>query len=263
MECRMSTRSDVRRKVRQNTQTLDILSTADLINAWEKTTGKEIAQLVGETARFGSNYVSAVIDTNVATKLISDLGWKGRAVLKTVEGKQYIIFKGHPGARSIFTGTRYLATNPKVVDMAVGKLGANKAILSGARLTIFLVVPLNILNYLLSDRQTMSDLIGTTATDLAKVGIASAVASAAATATAALTTIAAGPIVVAIAIGIATAFALDALDKKFGVTDALVDALDKAYDSTFGEFGRQLNQVERHLNWQIENGLPVGQGIFY
>jgi parvulin-like peptidyl-prolyl isomerase len=107
----------------------------------------------------------------------------------------------------------------------------------------------------------MSDLIGTTATDLAKVGIASAVASVAATA--ALTTVAAGPIVVAIAVGVATAFGLDALDKRLGVTDALVDALDKAYDSTFGEFSRQLNQVERRLNWQIMNGAPVGQGIFY
>ncbi|MEJ2425020.1 MAG: hypothetical protein P8101_11280 [Candidatus Thiodiazotropha sp.] len=259
----MSVRSTVRQKVRQNTQILDILSTADLIKAWENTTGKEIAQVVGEAARFGANYVSAVLDANVATKLIDDMGWKGRAVLKTVEGKQYIVFKGRPGARSIFTGTRYLATTPKVVDMAVGKLGANKAIVSGARLTIFLVVPLNILNYLLSDRQTMSDLLGTTATDLAKVGIASAVASIAATATTAATTIVVGPIIVAIAVGLVTAYALDALDSKFGITDALVKAIDKAYDSTFGEFGRQLNQVERHLNWQIENGLPVGQGIFY
>jgi hypothetical protein len=259
----MSIRSSVRQKVKQNTQTLDIFSTADLINAWEKTTGKEIAQVVGETARFGANYVSAVIDVNVATKLIGDLGMNGRAVLKVVGDKQYIIFKGYPGARSIFTSTRYLATNPKVVDMAIGKIGANRAIVSGARLTIFLVVPLNVLNYILSDRQTMSDLIGTTATDLAKVGIASAVASVAATATAALTTVAAGPIVVAIAVCLATAFALDALDKRLGVTDALVDGLDKAYDSTFGEVGRQLNQVERHLNWQIMNGAPVGQGIFY
>jgi hypothetical protein len=51
-------------------------------------------------------------------------------------------------------------------------------------LTIFLIAPLNVLNYVLSDQQTMTDLIGATATDLAKVGIASAVA--------------AGPIVVAI-----------------------------------------------------------------
>lgn len=199
----------------------------------------------------------------MATLLISDLGLKGRTVLKTVDGKHYIIFKGYPGTRSIFTSTRYLATNPRVVDMAVGKIGANRAIVSGARLTIFLIVPLNVLNYVLSDQQTMTDLIGTTATNLAKVGIASAVAAAAATATATLTTIAAGPIVVAIAVGIVTGFGLDALDKKLGVTNALVEALDKAYDSTFGEFGRQLNQMERILNWQIMNGAPVGQGIFY
>jgi hypothetical protein len=55
MERSMRIRSTVRQKVKQNTQTLDILSTAEPINAWEKTTGKEIAQMVGETARFGAN----------------------------------------------------------------------------------------------------------------------------------------------------------------------------------------------------------------
>lgn len=56
---------------------------------------------------------------------------------------------------------------------------------------------------------------------------------------------------------------LDMLDKKFGVTQALVKALDEAYDSTIGELGRQMYQVERRLKWQIMNGLPVGEGVFY
>ncbi len=147
--------------------------------------------------------------------------------------------------------------------MAIGKTGVNGAIVSGARLTIFLVVPLNILNHILSDQQTMSQLIGSTATDLVKVGAAAAIASIAATATAALTTLVAGPIIVAIVVGVAAALTLDALDRKFGVTKALVKAIDDAYDSTVGEVGRQVKQVERRLKWQMMNGQPVGQGIFY
>lgn len=204
----MSNSIAIKIKIKQNTQILDVLSTADLIKAWEKTTGKDIAQAVGKTTRLGANFASAVLDTRTAIKLVKDFGVNGKVVLKPVNGKQYVIFKGYAGTRSIFAGTRYLATNPKVVDMAIGKVGVNRAIMSGARVTIFLVVPLNILNSILSDQQTMTQLIGSTATDLAKVGAASAIASLAATATATLTTLAAGPIVVAVVVGVATSLAL-------------------------------------------------------
>jgi fructose-1,6-bisphosphatase/inositol monophosphatase family enzyme len=147
--------------------------------------------------------------------------------------------------------------------MAIGTVGLNKTIKSGARVTIFLIVPLNILNYILDDKQTMFRLLGTTATDLIKVGAGAAVASLIATSVATITTIAAGPLVVAIAVGIATGFTLDLLDQKFGITEALVKALAEVHDSTIGEFGRQINKVEKRLKWQIMNGKPVGKGIFY
>jgi hypothetical protein len=253
----------IKSKVKQNSQILDLFPTASLIKAWERTTGKNIATVVSDTARWGADYASAVLDVNTAVKLINDLGINGKVIAKTVNGRQYIIFKGYSGIRSIFTASRYLATNPKVVDMSIGTIGVNRSILSGARLTIFLVVPLNILTHFLNDQKSISLLIGKTATDLVKVGAASALASLAATATATVTTLAAGPIIVAIVVGVATTLALDALDKKYGVTDALVREIDKAYDNTIGEFGRQMNQVERRLKWQIFNGQPVGRGIFY
>lgn len=259
----MTSPNVIKNRIKQNTQTLDIFSTADLISAWEKTTGKEIAQIIGGSARTSANYVSTILDIKTGLTLIKDLGVNGKIVFKAVNGKQYVIFKGFAGNRSIFTGTRYLAKNPKIIDMAIGRIGVNKSVLYGARITIFMVVPLNALNYILSDQQTLSQLIGTTATDLMKVGAASAIASIAGTATATLTTLAAGPIIVAIAVGVASSLALDALDKKFGVTNALIKAIDNTYDNTFGEFQRRLNQVERRLKWQIMNGHPVGEGIFY
>jgi hypothetical protein len=124
-------------------------------------------------------------------------------------------------------------------------------------------VPLNVLNYILNDQHTMSSLIGSIATDLVKIGASAAIASLAAMATATLTTLAAGPIIVAIAVGVVTAYALDALDRQFGVTKALIKALDDAYDSSVGEAGRQFYQVEKRIKWQILNGESVGEGIFY
>ena len=259
----MTRLTEIKSKVANNKQTLDIFPTEELIKAWESKTGKELSLEAGETARFLSNYASAILDTKTTTRLISDLGIKGTVVLKSLKGKQYIIFKGYAGNRSIFTASRYLAKNPKVVDMAVGKVGVNKSIISGARITIFLIVPLNIINYILDDQQTMFRLLGATATDLIKVGAGAAVASLIATSVATITTIAAGPLVVAIAVGIATGYTLDLLDQKFGVTDALVKGLTEAHDNTIGELGRQMNKVEHRLKWQIMNGKSVGKGIFY
>ena len=73
----MTNAATIKLKIKQNSQTLDLLSTADLINAWEKTTTKDIAQHIGETSRTGANYVSAALDTKTATSLIKDLGYDG------------------------------------------------------------------------------------------------------------------------------------------------------------------------------------------
>jgi len=259
----MTNLTEVKSKVSNNKHTLDIFPTEELIKVWESKTGKELTLEVGATARSLSNYASAVLDAKTTTRLINDLGVKGSVVLKSFKGRQYIIFKGYSGNRSIFTASRYLAKNPKVVDMAIGRVGVNKSIVSGARVTIFLIVPINILNYILDDKQTMFRLIGTTSTDLIKVGASAAVASLVATSVATITTIAAGPLVVAIAIGIVTGYTLELLDHKFGVTEALVKALTEAHDSTIGEFGRQMNKVENHLKWQIMNGKSVGRGVLY
>ena len=259
----MSSKESLQKKLKENQKTLDVFATEQLILAWQQKTGKDLAEEFTEAARWAANYASAVLDANVVRKMISDLGVTGEVVLKTVNGKQYVIFKGYAGPRSIFTACRYLGSNPKVVDMAIGRLGVNASIASGARLTIFLVIPLNILKYILSDQQTMSRLIGTTATDIVKVGAASAIAALAGTVAGTLTTLAVGPLIVVIVIGIGVGYGLDLLDKKFGITEALIRELDKMHDATIGEFGRQINIVEKRLKWQIENGRSVGQGIFY
>ncbi len=263
----MQTRREVKRMVQAKAQSLDVFSSEDLIRAWEKETGKSLPQLSAEYAKVGAGYVSAVLDMRTVLIMIGDLGVKGKVVLKVAHGKQYVIFKGYAGQRSIFNAARYLAANPKVVDMAIGQVGVRASVVAGARLTIFLVVPLNVINYLLNDHSSLSRLIGTIATDLLKVGAASVVAALIATGTATVTTIAAGPLIVAIGVGLFVGYSLDKLDKKFGVTDLLVSSIERSYDVSFGEVGRQLDKgikvVEKRMRWQLNNGLPVGQGIFY
>lgn len=78
----MKNQEFIKNKIKQNSQILDIFSTTDLIDAWTKTTGKDIAQHLGETARTGSNYASALLDAKIALNLIKDLGKDGKVAFK-------------------------------------------------------------------------------------------------------------------------------------------------------------------------------------
>ncbi|GAB1262181.1 hypothetical protein [Aurantivibrio plasticivorans] len=259
----MPTRSEVRAQMDKNTHLIDIVPTQDLISLWEEKTGRKFDDLVETGVTFAANYTATALDVNVARKLINELGYDGRVVTKIVDGKSYVIFKGFAGKRSILTGTRYLANNPKVIDLAIGTRGVGNTILSGARLTVFLVVPLTVAQHLMADEKTMFQLVGNVAMDLTKIGIATVLAGAAASTTAAFTTFALGPLVVAIVVGIAASVALNYIDDKYGITDKLVSAMEEAHDNTFGALGRMINRLENILQWQALNGVPVGKGIFY
>ena len=73
----------IKDKINNNAQVMDVFSSEYLINAWEKSTGKEISQVVGNGARIGANYASAVLDIDTARRLINDFNMDGRVVLKT------------------------------------------------------------------------------------------------------------------------------------------------------------------------------------
>ena len=192
-----------------------------------------------------------------------DLGVTGRVLEKVVRGKSYVIFKGHPGLRNIFTAPRYLASHAKVVDMAIGKAGMRTSIRSGARLTVFLTVPLIILEHVLKDQFILSNLVADLAVSMVKVGVATIVAAVAATAIGTVTTVAAAPLALAIFVGLLVGWSLEKLDQKFAITKKLGEVLRDIEDSTIGKFERGIWELERKLRWQILNGVNPGKGIFY
>ena len=174
-----------------------------------------------------------------------------------------MIFKGHPGLRNIFTAPRYLASHAKVVDMAIGKAGMRTSIRSGARLTVFLTVPLIILEHVLKDQFILSNLVADLAVSMVKVGVATIVAAVAATAIGTVTTVAAAPLALAIFVGLLVGWSLEKLDQKFAITKKLGEVLRDIEDSTIGKFERGIWELERKLRWQILNGVNPGKGIFY
>lgn len=260
----MSTNSnEVRSIVNQNAQTLDVLPAEELLEIHRQHTSGAPSRDPASTIKASASLGLVALDLPKAQRLIRELGLTGRVKVVSHRSKQYVIFKGNPRSRSILTGTRYLASNAKVVDMAIGRRGVDKVIASGARISILFTIPINILTHIISDDQTKAEFLSAVATDIAKASLVAAIASVAGSATAAVTTIAAGPIIVVIAAGVGATIGLDALDRRFGITETLANELQEAYDDTVGDISRQAAEVNRRLKWQILNGRPVGQGIFY
>lgn len=217
----MNVEEKLLQELKSNEQVIQMLSYDDLIKEWQalKPHAKTI---LGHK----STYDSAVI----AAKLLRDFGIQSNKVLiKTYAGKQYVIFKGYPGARKIFRGTRYLIDNPKVVRMAVGPKGI-KNIKGGFVLSVVLSVGIELFDYLIRDTATLSHLLGTITGDIIKIGVSSiagAVAGLLVGGSAIVGTIAAAPLIAAIAIGVLTGYVLNQLDSKFGATAALIAAYEK------------------------------------
>jgi hypothetical protein len=187
-------------------------------NAWQKLKGK---------AEVGANYYASADDLRTLSKLVGDLGgFATKAYVKTYGGKPHIILKGYPGLRHVLTGTKYGINNPKVINMGLGKAGAVHAAKSGGILSIILLSTYRVTDYFLTDQATLSQLIGSLATDVVKVGIATGASIAAAVAMGGFS-IAVGPIFAVVVIGFGVSWALGVADEKLGITDRIIDGLDE------------------------------------
>jgi hypothetical protein len=205
-------------------------------NAWQKLKGK---------AEVGASYYASADDLRTLSKLVGDLGgFATKAYVKSYGGKPHIILKGHPGLRRVLTGTKYGIKNPKVITMGLGKAGAIHAAKSGGILSIVLLSAYRVADYFLTDQATLSQLIGSLATDVVKVGIATGASIVAASAVVAMGfTIAIGPIAAVVLVGIGTSMALSALDEHYGITDRVIAGLDDIGNSIEG----RIDQVKKNL----------------
>ncbi len=180
--------------------------------------------------QFAAQYAAVADDMGLAARLVKDLGHiGGRVRYVQYSGRVHVIFKGYAGLRKVLNGTRYLASNPKVVQMGVGRAGAVRAIRGGAALTVVLVSAFRVFDYLMSDNQTLTYLLGSLAMDFIKVGIsaAAAVAAVGVASTTAVAAFAVGPLLVAIVVGALIGFVLDMVDDRFAISAQLIDAIDR------------------------------------
>ncbi|QEW07083.1 hypothetical protein [Nitrincola iocasae] len=222
-------------ELQQNEHVFQIVELEHLKLEWEH---------IKESAGTVASYSSAAIDTYTAGQLIREFGLQPeRVIIKRYAGKEYVIFKGNPHSRKILTGTRYLASNPKVVRMAIGPRGIIQSAKGGFAVTAVLSVGIEVFDYFIRDSYTLTRLLGTVSSDLIKIGvsaIAGAVAGLAVGSSVVIGSIAGAPLIAAITVGLVTGLLLDRIDSRFGATQALIRA--------YNDMGVQLDEIRRSVN---------------
>ncbi|WP_245798275.1 hypothetical protein [Vibrio ostreicida] len=128
-----------------------------------------------------------------------------------------------------------------MVQLGIGKYGLANSIKSGTVLTIYIAAGYRILDYALNDEVFLADLIGSLATDIVKIGIASAFSALAGAGVMALTSYVAAHLAVVVFVGLATAWLLNEMDNYLGITPAVIELLEKAQQEA-AEKGRELQQ---------------------
>lgn len=206
--------------------------------AWVEATKSPAGQVM---VNYGVNGKDVVTTSMVISKLGS-LGIKATVEINHL-GNEIIKFTGWPNVRKILNAPRFRLDNPKVVDVGIGKYGLKNSIVSGARLTFYVAAAYRTVDFILNDETSLTKYIGSLATDVAKIGIASAASWGAGAIVAGATSFVLGPIVATVLVGFGVAIALNYYDNKFGITDKVVMYIERS----------QQEMIEKAR--EIENGF--------
>lgn len=177
-----------------------------------------------------------VNDAYLVTKTLIALGIAGAGsyVKSTAQGT-YIIIKGYPGLRrNLLQGTRYLASNPQMIQMGLGMRGLQNVAKGGFMLSIVVAAGIETLDFIFNDEKTMHDLVGGIGVEAVKAGLATMVGLGAGVMAGAVTAIAVAPLVT---MAVAVLFAgtlLNQADQKHLIKQKVINALKNTTNEEIG-----------------------------
>lgn len=161
-------------------------------------------------------------DTYNITRLLRDIGGLGTKIRISVKnGKQFVILTGYPGLRRRLSGTRYGVRHAKLVEMGIGKYGIRGTSVVGFKISCYVAVGIEVLEWIFNDEAIMSDLFAGVGVELIKAGIATAIGYAAAMAAGALLTAAAAPVIAGAIIVFSVGIGLNILDVKYNIKNSV------------------------------------------
>ncbi|WP_227724063.1 PAAR domain-containing protein [Yersinia proxima] len=206
----------------------------DTKTAWVETTQSDVGQVM---VNYGVNGKD-VVTTSMIIARLGDFGIRA-TVYVNHKGTELIKLTGYAGIRKVLTAPVFALKNPKVVDLGIGKYGLKNSIISGARLTFYVAAAYRTVDFILNDATSLAEFIGSLATDVVKIGIASAVSWGIGALV--VTPFVALNLVIVVAVGFVAVWGLTKLDDKFGVTDRVVSYIEAAQQE-FVEKAREMKQ---------------------
>ncbi|HCM9273121.1 TPA: PAAR domain-containing protein [Enterobacter kobei] len=191
-------------------------------NGWVELTQSQPGQIA-------VNYGLGIKDAITTTMLIADL--KLYDIKSTVyvnkNGTELIKLTGYAGVRKILNAPVYALKNPKVVSLGIGKFGVKNTIVKGTVITFYFALAYRTIDFIMNDGTSLAEFIGSLATDVVKIGIASTI-SWGAGALLTMTPFVIGPLVAVVLVGLGASIALNVLDDHFKVTDKLFELIENA-----------------------------------
>ena len=150
--------------------------------------------------------------------------------------------------RNVLQGTRYLASNPRIVQMGLGMQGLKHVARGGFVLGMVVSSGIEVAEFFFNDEKTMYDLVGGIGVEAVKAGLAT-LAGLAVGALAATTGIALLPLGVAAGVAFLAGIGLNELDKAYQVKERVSAALKHAAGNLESGYYR----IEEHALKMLES----------
>jgi hypothetical protein len=200
-------------------------------------------------------------DLYLLARTLTALGVVGTQVYtKSNNGKTYLIFKGYSGLRNALQGTRYLATNPKIIQLGLGAKGLQNVAKGGVILGMVVSAGIEITDFILNDQKTMTDLAGSIGFEFVKSGLASLIGYGVGAMVGSIAGVAVLPLGVMVGAAFLAGWGLNKLDQKYQVKDKVLKVFNalpanieqgvyELHDSAL----RALEQVKRDAQQKLQH----------
>ncbi|ADX45361.1 hypothetical protein Acav_1439 [Paracidovorax avenae ATCC 19860] len=202
-----------------------ILASSTFGQYWQHTFSPNASEpWVGPAAQ-GANDAIAI------TRTLNAIGMSGiTSYVKTTATGTYIIIKGYSARRSsALQGTRYLATNPKMIQLGLGMKSLQGIAKGGFMLGVVVSSGIELMDFMFNNEKTMYDLVGGIGVEAVKGGLGALVAYGFATYIGGIaTTIAIVPTFVMALVAVAAGIVLNVADAKYGIKGKVIAALRMA-----------------------------------
>lgn len=207
-----------------------ILSQSALGRYWTQTASPNAGKSWTIPASMLANDAYLFTRTLIALRLAG-----ARTYVKATPKGTYIIITGRAGFRgNLLQGTRFLTTNPRMVQMGLGMRGLQGVAKGGFILSVVVAVGVETLDFIFNDEKTMHDLVGGIGVEAVKAGLATMVGMSIGTGmiVAGVTTIAIFPLSLMVAAVFLSSFVLNKIDETWKIKKTVIEALKISTDNT-------------------------------